>query len=461
MPDMFDLVVLGGGPAGYVGAIRAAQLGMRVGLVEEDKLGGVCLNIGCIPSKALIHQAELMRSIPGLQKLGVKVDVSGLDYAAAHKASRTAADSLSKGVQYLLKKNKVTVHAGRGVLAGAGKIAVGGDTLTAKNVLLATGSRPRSIPGFEFDEAQVLSSNGALMLTTLPKSLLILGGGAIGMEFAHVMSAFGVRVHVVEMMPSILPLEEPEAAEVVRKSMVKRGVTISTATRALTLERQSGACRTTVAGADGAESVVETEMILVVVGRQPNTENLGLDTVGVSTERGFVPVGDYYETTTRGLYAAGDIVASPMLAHVASKEAEIAVEHMAGHVTKPRIDPTCIPSAVYCEPQIAGFGLSEQKAKEQGLDARSASFPYRGAGKSVAIGHTEGMVKVVYEATRHEILGAYVVGAEATELVHELLLARTAELLPEDIATMIHAHPTLSEAVMEAMRAVEGWAIHA
>ncbi|MBD3241336.1 MAG: dihydrolipoyl dehydrogenase [Chitinivibrionales bacterium] len=456
-----DLLVIGAGPAGYVGAIRAAQLGMNTAVVEADKLGGVCLNIGCIPSKALIHQANLYRSSAELEGMGLRIDRGHFTYEPVFKRSRKAADTLSKGVAYLLKKNGITVYNGRGMLTEPGVVTVDGtQRLSAKNILLATGSRPRSIPGFEPDHQTVLTSDSALMLRELPASLLILGGGAIGIEFAHVMNAFGVDVRVVEMLDSILPLEDREMAAVVRKSLEKRGVTFNTGTKAGALRKEKDGCTVTLERQSGETEDVRAEKVLVVVGRQPNTEELGLEALGVETERGFVTVGDYYQTSVPSLYAAGDIVPSPMLAHVGSKEAEIAVEHMAGKQPHPRIDPQKIPSAMYAEPQIASFGLSEEAAKEQGIEYKKAVFPYRGAGKSVAIGHRDGMAKVLYDPKLHEILGCHVVGAEATELIHELLLAKSAELLPEDIATMIHAHPTLSEVVMEAMRAVEGWAIH-
>lgn len=456
-----DLVVIGAGPAGYVGAIRAAQLGLNTAIVEADKLGGVCLNIGCIPSKALIHQANLYRDSAELESMGIAIDRGGFTYEPVFAKSRKAADTLSRGVAYLMKKNGIQVYNGWGVLSGPGEVTVNGEQrLKAKNILLATGSRPRDIPGFEPDQKTVLSSDGALMLRELPKSLIILGGGAIGIEFAHIMNAFGVDVRVVEMLDSILPLEDREMATVVRKSLEKRGVTIDTATKATGLTRDKNGCTVPLERGSGETEDVQAEKVLVVVGRRPNTENIGLDTLGIATEKGFVTVGDHYQTSVPGVYAAGDIVPSPMLAHVGSKEAETAVEHMAGRPTQARIDPHMIPSAMYAEPQIASFGLSEESARERGVEYRKATFPYRGAGKSVAVGRSEGMVKVLYDPKLREILGCHVVGAEATELIHELLLAKSSELLPEDIATMIHAHPTLSEAVMEAMRAVEGWAIH-
>lgn len=452
----YDLLVIGSGPGGYVAAIRASQLGLKCAVVEKDKPGGVCLNIGCIPSKALIHHAEEFRSLDSLKKLGVGIDTGSFDYAKVHKKSRVAADKLSKGVRFLLKKNEVEYIEGHARLSGPREVTVGDKKLTAKNVLIATGSRPRELPSFEFDEERVISSTGALMLTELPGSLVILGAGAIGMEFAHVMNAFGVEVTVVEMLDQILPLEDPEAAAVLEKDFKRRKITMLTGAKASTLSKTGNGVKLTLDNGDE----LAANMLLVAVGRAPNSEDLGLEDIGVETEKGFITVGDYYETSVPGVFAIGDVIATPLLAHVASKEGEIAVEHIAGHSPEKRLDEDLIPSAVYTEPQVASFGPTETQAKERGISFEKAVFPYRGAGKSVAIEKSDGIVKILYAPNTSEILAAHVAGAEATELIHELLLAKKAELLPEDIATMVHAHPTLSESVMEAARTAEGWAIH-
>lgn len=465
----YDILFLGSGPAGYVGAIRAAQLGLQVGVVEKDKPGGVCLNIGCIPSKALIHQAHMYRNLGPLEKLGIKADTSGFDYGKVFKASRAAATKLSKGVSYLLKKNKVEYIEGTGKLAGKGKVQLdNGKTLEAKNIILATGSRPIEIPGFEFDGERVLSSDHALMLEKLPKSLLILGGGAIGCEFAYIMNSFGVEVTMVEMMEHLLPAEDKDIVEVLEKSFKKSGITVKTKTKASSIKKKKNTAEVVLSGEDDSEETIEAEQVLVVVGRKPVNDGIGLDSVGIEPQKGFIPVGDYYQTDAEGVFAVGDLTSSPLLAHVASKEAEIAVEYIAGktgtegegHLPEKKADPLSIPSAVYSEPQVAGFGYTEERAKEEGTGYKTAQFPYRGAGKAVAMGEPEGMVKIIFDPETKEIMGARVVGSEATEIIHELLLARHSELLPEDIATMVHAHPTVSEAVMEAARAAEGWAIH-
>jgi len=457
----YDVLIIGGGPGGYVAGIRAGQLGLKAAVIERDKVGGVCLNVGCIPSKALIHQAELFRSIPNLRDMGLAVDTAGFDYAHVFDKSRKASDTLVKGVQFLLKKNKVETIVGEGTITGKNEVSLkDGKKITGKHLVIATGSRPREIPGFEFDEKQVLSSTGAIMLPKLPRKAIILGAGAIGVEFSHVFNAFGVEVHLVEMLDRILPIEDAEAVQVLARAFQKRGVQMYTGTKAVSLKKGAGGVSVVLEDKSGTRKTVEADQILVVVGRTPNTDAIGLEKVGITTEKGFIPVGDFNETRVPGIYAIGDVVNTPLLAHVAFKEAEIAVEHMAGKSPHPRLDPLSIPSATYCEPQVASFGLPEWKAAEQKVAFAKASFPYRGAGKSVAVEQSEGFVKVLYDPKTKEIIGVHIVGADATELIHEMLLGRTAELLPEDIAEMIHAHPTLSEAVCEAMRAVEGWAIH-
>jgi len=457
----YDVLILGAGPGGYVAAIRASQLGMKVGIIEKDKPGGVCLNVGCIPSKALIHQAELFRCISSLEELGLQVNRDGFEYARVYAKSREAANTLSRGVEYLLKKNKVDLIKGYGRITGSHEISLqDGRRITGKNLLIATGSSPREIPGFPFDEERILSSTGALMLQSLPARMLILGGGAIGVEFAHIFNSFGVEIHIVEMLDGILPSEDRDTVHILEKALKERGIRISTETKALSVESGKDHMEIRLEEKNGDRYSVEADMILVAVGRVPNTQDIGLENVGITTEKGFIPVGDYYQTSVPSIFAIGDVVNSPLLAHVASKEGEIAVEYMAGLEPEKQVDPDLIPRAVYCEPQLGSFGYTEKRAVQENMPYEKAVFPYRGAGKAVAVGRPEGLVKVLYHPDSREILGAHIVGTEATELIHELLLAKSAELLPEDIATMIHAHPSLSEATMEAMRMAEGWAIH-
>jgi dihydrolipoamide dehydrogenase len=461
MSENFDVAIIGSGPGGYVAAIRAAQLKLKTVIIEKDKIGGVCLNIGCIPSKALVHQAEIFRSISGLEAMGIKVDRSEFDYSRVYSASRKAADSLSRGVGYLLKKNGITVINGNAELQAAQQISIDGQRLiSAKSIIIATGSRPRSIPGFEFDEKIILSSTGILSLQKLPGKLLILGAGAIGAEFTHIMNAFGVEVHLVEMMERILPLEDEEVSNHLRRSFLKRGIKIYTSTRATSVNKGADGAEVHLEDSSGSKFSLTVDQVLVVTGRVPNTDGIGLEKLGIKTDqRGYVLTGDYGETSVPGVYAIGDITSTPLLAHVASKEGEIAAEHIAGISTE-KLDLNTIPAGVYCEPQIGSFGLTEAKAKKDGINYKAVSFPYKGIGKAVAVENSEGFIKLLFDPDTKEILGAHAIGTEATELIHEILLAKSSELLPEDMANMVHAHPTLSEGVMETARAAQGWAIH-
>jgi dihydrolipoamide dehydrogenase len=458
----FDVLILGAGPGGYVAAIRASQLGLKAAVIEKDRPGGVCLNWGCIPSKALIHQAEMFGTIPDLEKMGLSVSREGFDYKKVYLKSRKAADTLSRGVNFLLKKNGVELIQGEGRLAGPHEISIeGGRRVTGRNVIIATGSRPREIPGFKIDEDRVLSSTGALSLQALPGKMLILGSGAVGVEFAHIFASFGVEIVIVEILDTILPLEDGETAQVLDRAFRKRKIKILTGTKAVSMKAEPDHLEIALEAKDGTRSIEQADKILVAVGRAANTENIGLESIGITPEKGFIPVGDYYQTAVPGIFAIGDVINTPLLAHVASREGEIAVEYMAGHNPAPRIDPMAIPGAVYTTPQVASFGLSEKRAEEMEIAYEKASFPYKGVGKAVATEASEGFIKVLFDPATHEILGAHAVGAEATEIIHEILLAKGAELLPADVAGIIHAHPTLSEGVKEAMLAVEGRAIHA
>jgi len=469
----FDVLVIGSGPGGYVAAIRAAQLGLRVVLVERGRIGGVCLNIGCIPTKAIIHQAEIFRNRSKLAAMGVALDDSGFRYEAVRDVSRKAADTLSKGVAYLLKKNKVEVIAGTARLVSAHEVSVDGTRMvSAGAVIVAVGSRPKVIPGFEFDGDRVLSSDDALMLAELPRRALIIGAGAIGAEFAHILNAFGSEVHLVELAERILPLEDGEITAVLKRSFMKRGIKIYTSSKVSSYiintasgigsSAATGSIKAIIEGADGTAEVF-VDKIFVMTGRTPNTEDIGLTQLGVALVNGFVTVNEHYQTNVESIYAIGDIVAaSPLLAHVASKAGEIASEHIAGKSAARSIgiDLAGIPAVVYCEPQVASFGLTEEAAVKRGVKFAKAAFPFRGCGKAVVVDEAEGMVKVMVDPSSNRIIGAHIVGAGAAELIHELLLARNAVVDPQAIAAMIHAHPTLSEAVMEAARALGGWAVH-
>ena len=466
MDKAYDIVVIGGGPGGYVAAIRAAQLGLSVMVVEKEALGGVCLNWGCIPSKNLIQQAEEFHTLTAMEKLGVKVDRSGLDYSKVQENSRAAAKTLSNGVGGLLRKNGVRVIKGTGRLAGVGKVAVTGadgavTKVDAKNVIIATGSRPIEAEGFEFDETRVLSSTGILAMSTLPKSMVILGGGAIGCEFAFIMNAFGVEVSLVEMAEHLLPTEDHECTDLLAKSFVARGINVLTSARAKSLAKGANTVTVVLETPQGGK-IIETDRALAVFGRKPNTENIGLETVGVKADsRGFIVVGDYNQTSVKGVFAIGDVTAAPMLAHVASREGEHAVEFIAGHPPRTKnVNAEDVPSTIYCEPQVAGFGLREDEARAKGIAIKKSVFPYRGIGKAVAMGRVEGLVKLIADPQTGAILGGHVVGLNATEIIHEMLLAKSSELLAEDLTQMIHVHPTLSEGVMEAAKGIIGKPIH-
>lgn len=460
--EQYDVAIIGAGPGGYVAAIRASQLGLKVVVIEKDKPGGVCLNWGCIPSKALIHQAEIFSEIPHMKDWGLKIDISTFDYSKVHKISRKAVTKLTQGVAGLLKKNKVDYVTGTATIMSPKEITIEGqESVKANKIIIATGSRPRIIPGFEFDEDTVLSSSGILAMDKLPTSMIILGAGAIGMEFAYVLNSFGVKVTIVEMLPQVLPLEDSDIAKIVEKDFNASGITMYTSAKASKMTKVKKGVVLELENDKGETTTIEGEKLLVAVGRAPNTETLGLEKVGIQQEKGYIKIKDHNETSVPGIYAIGDVVwGTPLLAHVASKEGEIAVEHIAGTAHEASIDLLSVPSAVYCNPQVGSFGLTEAKAKEKGIEYQVATFSMTGVGKAVAIDKANGLVKIIVDNTTKELLGAHVVGYNATEIIHLLLLARKGEMLPADIATMIHAHPTMSEAIMEGARAIEGWVIH-
>ncbi|MDE1171268.1 MAG: dihydrolipoyl dehydrogenase [Verrucomicrobium sp.] len=458
----YDLVVVGGGPAGYVGAIRAAQLGKKVACVETERAGGTCLNWGCIPTKALLKSAELFQQMKHAEAYGLKAGKVEADFAKIMQRSRGVSDQMAKGVEYLFRAKKVDYFVGKGQVSRDKKVTVTGadgknQVLEAKNVLLCTGATAKVLPGLKPDGKKVLTSREALALTEQPKSIVILGAGAIGVEFAYFFNALGTQVTLVEMMPQILPVEDTEIATLVARTFAKEGITVLTDTKMEKTEVTPKGVKVTLGGAE--PKTVEAEAILVAVGIQANTEGLLAPGLSLDLDRGFVKTDARYQTSAPGIYAAGDLIGPPWLAHVASHEAIEAVEGLFLPGKKPH-KITVFPGCTYCQPQVASIGVTEKKAKEQNLKFKVAKFPYKASGKAVAAGEPEGFVKLVIGEPHGEILGAHIVGLDATELIAELGLAITLEATLDEIKATIHAHPTLSEMVGEAALAGLGHPIH-
>lgn len=464
----FDIIFLGGGPAGYVGAIRASQLGLTVGVIEREGLGGTCVLWGCIPAKALLESSHIANRLKHAAEFGVKVGDITLDFGVAMKRSRDVSTKNSKGVEFLFKKNKVTWIRGTGVL-GAGKsvkvtTADGkSETHTAtKAVVIGTGSRVRGLPqaGLELNKTTVISSDEALVLEKAPKTLAIVGAGAVGCEFADVFSAFGTKVTLIEVLPRILPLEDEDASAEVARAFKKRGLDVLTAARLSgTKVGKDSVTMTVEVGGEKKELVVDK--VLVATGRAANVENIGLKEVGVQlTDRGFIKVSDTLETTAKGIYAIGDVAGPPMLAHKGEREGIVVAEVIAGAHYHP-INYGNIPNCTYCYPEVASIGFTEAQCKEKKLDYKLGKFPFSANGRARTSGETEGFVKIIRDAKYGEILGAHIVGPHATELIHELLVARENEFTVEEIDMAIHAHPTLSEAIAEAVLDSMGRVIHA
>ena len=462
MANQFDVIILGGGPAGYVAAIRAAQLGLATAVVEKEKLGGVCVNIGCIPTKALLHSAYIARLLKDAKEFGVEVGSVKTDYGVAMKRSRQVSDQNSRGVEFLMKKNKVTVVKGAGVLQPGKKVKVGGDVYEAKKgIIIATGSRVKGIPqiGLEINKSTVISSDEALFLEKTPASLAVIGAGAVGMEFADIFNAFGAKVTLIEALPRILPLEDAEASDTLAKSYKKRGIEVIAGAKVT--KANVGKDKVVLdVEAGGAKQTVEAAVVLMAAGRAVNTENIGLNECGIQlTDRGFIKVDQRLQTSTAGYYAIGDVAGPPMLAHKGSREGVVVAELLAAHKPHPiRYDN--VPSVTYCHPEVASIGLTEEQCKERKLDYVAGKFPFSANGRARGTGETEGLVKILRDKKYGEILGAHIVGAHASEMIHELAVARENEYTVEEIDLAIHAHPTMSEAVAEAALDSLGRVIH-
>ena len=461
MPGEYDLIVIGAGPGGYVAAIRAGQLGLKTAIVERDALGGVCLNWGCIPSKALLKNAEVVSYFNRAEEFGLKFDNFSADYSAAIDRSRKVVDRNVRGVTYLLRKNEIDHITGEATLKGNGVVEVApeGQRLTAKNIIVATGARPRSIPPLPVDGDRVITSKEAIVLKELPQSIVIVGGGAIGLEFAYLYRMYGVDVTIVELLPRLAPNEDEEVSRQVERSFTRRHRVNVITGAGVTGVAQDGEGLQVTVEKDGAPQTIACDKVLVAVGVQPNSENLGLESVGVAADRGYIQVNDTMATSVPGIFAIGDVTGKLALAHVASAQANVAVESIAGLEPQP-LDYAMMPRATYCQPQIASFGLTEEQAQEAGHDVNVGKFNMQANGKALGMGETDGMIKLVLDSRFGEILGAHLVGPEVTELLGELSLTRLLEGTTLELGWLVHAHPTISEVIKEAALAAEGRAVH-
>ncbi len=470
MADNYDIIVIGGGPGGYVAAIRAAQLGFKTAVVEKSHLGGICLNWGCIPTKALLRSAEIYHYMEHAKDYGLSAEKIGFDAAAVVKRSRGVSSQLATGVGFLLNKNKVDVIWGKATFTAPGKLKVeaaqnppknakGGGDYTAKHIIVATGARPRALPGLEPDKKLIWTYFEAMVPETMPKSLLVMGSGAIGIEFASFYRTMGVDVTVVEVLPQILPVEDEEIAAIARKRFEKLGMKIMSGAKVTGVTKHADSITAHVEDSKGAKHDITVDRMISAVGVVGNVEGLGLEAIGVKIERGIIVADGYGRTSVPGVYAIGDIAGPPMLAHKAEHEGVICVETIKGLHTHP-MDKLKIPGCTYCTPQIASVGLTEKKAKEAGREIKVGRFPFIGNGKAIALGEPDGLVKTIFDAKTGELLGAHMVGAEVTELIQGFVIAMNLETTEEDLIHAVFPHPTLSEMMHESVMAAYGRAIH-
>jgi len=459
----YDVAIIGSGPGGYVAAIRAAQLNLSTVLIEKENLGGVCLNWGCIPTKALLRSAEVYSLFKQASSFGIQVENVIPEFQKIIQRSRKVAEINSKGVEYLMKKNKIKVVKGSAQLAGNQSVEITNedgknDSIKASHIIIATGGRPRNLPGTAFDGKHIITSKEAMSLTKQPQRMIIIGAGAIGVEFAYFYNTMGTKIILIEMLDSILPIEDKEISSLLEKIYVKDKIEIFTSTTVDSVVKKKDQIEVTVES-KGESKTLSADLALVAIGIQGNIENLNLDSLGIDHAHSFIKVNKWYETNVKGIYAIGDIIGPPLLAHVASHEGIICIEKIAGIETH-AINYNAIPGCTYCQPQVASIGFTEKKAKELGYDIRIGKFPYSASGKARAIGEREGMVKLIFDKKYGELLGAHIIGAEATELIAELGIAQTLETTPFELSKTIHAHPTLSEMIMEAASDSMGEAIH-
>ena len=463
MASQYDLIVIGSGPGGYVAAIRASQLGMKVGVVEKAELGGICLNWGCIPTKALLKSAQVYEYISHSEDYGITVKDAKADFTGMVKRSRGVAEGMSKGIQFLFKKNNIDHIQGFGKLARGKMVDVtdeSGKTTSymAKNIILATGGRSRELPSMPIDGKKIIGYRQAMVLDKQPKKMVIVGSGAIGVEFAYFYNSIGTEVTIVEFMPNIVPVEDEEVSKALERNFKKNGMKIMTSSEVTKVDTSGAGCKVTVKTKKG-EEILDCDVVLSAVGVATNLENIGLETLGVKTEKGKVIVDDYYRTNVAGVHAIGDIVHGPALAHVASAEGIICVEKMAGHNPEP-LNYNNIPGCTYCSPEIASVGYTEKAAKEAGYEVKVGKFPFSASGKAKAAGASDGFVKVIFDAKYGEWLGCHMIGANVTEMIAEAVAARKLETTGHEIIKTVHPHPTMSEAVMEAAAAAYDEVIH-
>ena len=478
MADQYDLLVIGAGPGGYVAAIRGAQLGMKVAIVEREHMAGICSNWGCIPTKALLRSAEIYGHMGHAKDYGLSADTFGFDLDAIVKRSRAIAAQMNNGVQFLMKKNKIDIIWGEATITGPGEVkvaptkkkivepqgpvpknALGEGTYKAKNIIVATGARPRVLPGIEPDGDRIWTYFEALKPASMPKSLVVMGSGAIGIEFAFFYRSLGAEVTVIELLPQILPVEDAEISALARKRFEKRGIKILTDAKVSKVEKTGDGVVAHVETKDGKTQQVSGERLISAVGVQCNIEGLGLETVGVKTERGAIVTDAYGKTSVDGIWAIGDVAGPPMLAHKAEHEAVITVEKIAG-LKVHGLDKTKVPGCTYCEPQVASVGLTEAKAREQGREIKIGRFPFVGNGKAIALGEPDGLVKTVFDARTGELLGAHMIGAEVTELIQGFVVAMNLETTEEELIHTIFPHPTLSETMKESVLDAYGRALN-
>ena len=460
MDSDYDVVLIGAGPGGYVAAIRAGQLGLKTAVIEKEALGGVCLNWGCVPSKALLKNAEVVSYFKRAEEFGLKMDNFSADFSVAMDRSRKVVDRNTKGVAFLLEKNKVDYIQGTGKIVGAGKVEVfpTGKVIEAKNIIISTGARPRSIPPLPIDGDKIITSRESIRLSNLPKSIIIVGGGAIGVEFAYIYKMYGVDVTIVEMLPRLVPNEDEDVSSQLERAFKREQIDFMTGAGVIGADTSGPGVKVTV-GKDGTTEVLECDKVLVAIGVQPNVEDLGLETVGIAADRTGINVDGYMATNVPGIYAIGDVNGKMPLAHVASAQAAVAVEHIAGLETQD-LDYTYMPRATYCQPQIASFGLTEAQALEQGKDVNIGTFNVQANGKAAAMGENSGLVKLVVDAKYGEILGGHMIGPEVTELLGELSMTRILEGTVLELGWAVHSHPSLSEMLKEAALSAQGRTIH-